>query len=160
MSEESSEESEHGKIKVEEELVKRERDWERCNFYCAKENRKKSSVTNFRRRSTRNLRVDEELSDLLNSPNIKNKYKILSPKMKKFLVALTSKYTIIEVSKMYGVSVNNICRWKKSCERKVGAGRKISDEEMEKKLLEWILATNYATRKQIQKKAKEFASST
>jgi hypothetical protein len=29
--------------------------------------------------------------------------------------------------KKHKVSVNNICRWRKRCERKLGAGRKISD---------------------------------
>ena len=42
---------------------------------------------------------------------------------------LTSKagYPIDYNSPKFNVSVNNICRWKKGCSRKVGAGRKISN---------------------------------
>jgi len=35
--------------------------------------------------------------------------------------------SVSEVSKKYGISINNICRWKKTCDRKRGAGRKITN---------------------------------
>lgn len=46
--------------------------------------------------------------------------------------------TISSVSKMYGISINNLCRWKKTCERKVGAGRKVNDKKLEEKLIDFI----------------------
>lgn len=39
---------------------------------------------------------------------------------------------------MYGISINNLCRWKKTCERKVGAGRKVHDKELEEKLIDFV----------------------
>lgn len=56
------------------------------------------------------------------------------------------------------MSVNNICRWRKRCDRRSGAGRKVNDQEMEIALLQWIRknSTNL-TRKIIQKKAKELS---
>lgn len=55
------------------------------------------------------------------------KYKILDKKVKRFLVKQTELMSIATVSKIFGVSINNITRWKKSCERKVGAGRKVTN---------------------------------
>jgi len=46
--------------------------------------------------------------------------------------------SITQVAKIYGVSINNLCRWKKTCERRAGAGRKVTNMEMEKTLIEWI----------------------
>jgi len=46
--------------------------------------------------------------------------------------------SISAVSKMYGISINNLCRWKKTCERKVGAGRKVNDKELEEKLIGFV----------------------
>ena len=37
---------------------------------------------------------------------------------------------LAKVSKKYKVSVNNVCRWRKRCERKRGAGRKVCDPSM------------------------------
>jgi hypothetical protein len=39
---------------------------------------------------------------------------------------------------MYGVSINNLTRWKKNCERKAGAGRKVVNAELEGRLIAWI----------------------
>lgn len=36
--------------------------------------------------------------------------------------------SVTSVAKIYGVSVNNLCRWKKTCDRKVGAGRKVNNK--------------------------------
>jgi uncharacterized protein YjcR len=46
--------------------------------------------------------------------------------------------TMVEVAKKYNVSVNNICRWRKRCDRRSGAGRKVTDMDMESQLLEWL----------------------
>lgn len=46
--------------------------------------------------------------------------------------------SIATVSKIFGVSINNITRWKKSCERKVGAGRKVTNTHLENRLISWI----------------------
>jgi len=46
---------------------------------------------------------------------------------------------MVEVAKKYNVSVNNICRWRKRCDRRSGAGRKVTNMEMESRLLEWLL---------------------
>jgi hypothetical protein len=54
-------------------------------------------------------------------------YNILDKKVKQFLVKQTEFLPISKVAKMYDVSINNLCRWKKSCERKAGAGRKVTD---------------------------------
>lgn len=53
------------------------------------------------------------------------KYQILDKKVKHFLVKQTEFLPVSKVAKMYGVSTNNLFRWKTSCERKTGAGRKI-----------------------------------
>jgi hypothetical protein len=60
-----------------------------------------------------------------------------------------------EVSKKYGISINNICRWRKRCERKSGAGRKVHDPKMEYELLQWIenIGSEAITRQMIRKKA-------
>lgn len=65
-------------------------------------------------------------------------YNILDKKSKLFLVNQAKFMSVVTVSKMYSTSVNNICRWMKSCERKAGAGRKVTDTELEAKLKEWI----------------------
>ena len=53
------------------------------------------------------------------------------------------------------MSVNNICRWRKRCERKIGAGRKVSDPEMEKGLVEWINSqTETLTKRSVRDQAK------
>lgn len=58
-------------------------------------------------------------------------------------------------SKKFKVSVNNICRWRKRCERKLGAGRKISDPEMERKLVEWISdQARVITKREVRNQAK------
>lgn len=41
-------------------------------------------------------------------------------------------------AKRFNVSINNIHRWKVSCKRRPGAGRKINDPMMEKNLIEWM----------------------
>ena len=67
------------------------------------------------------------------------------------------------VAKMFGVSINNLCRWKRTTERKAGAGRKINNINMENKLLHWIemiMKNNQGhllTKKLIQYKAKEWS---
>lgn len=50
---------------------------------------------------------------------------------------------MVEVAKKYHVSVNNICRWRKRCDRRSGAGRKVTDMEMEYKLLQWLISQNH-----------------
>ena len=63
------------------------------------------------------------------------------------------------MAKKYNVSVNNICRWRKRCDRRSGAGRKVTDTEMEERLLEWIKKqTGIISRKTIQNKARELGS--
>lgn len=66
----------------------------------------------------------------------------------------TKENTVVEIAKKYGVSVNNICRWRKRCDRRTGAGRKVTDIRMEKLLLKWIRENKGASRKLIQEKAK------
>ena len=68
----------------------------------------------------------------------RGRYKILTEDDKKKIVEETRNSTVIETSRKYGVSVNNICRWRKRCDRRTGAGRKITDVEMEQNLLEWL----------------------
>lgn len=55
------------------------------------------------------------------------------------------------------MSLNNLCRWKKSCSRRSGAGRKVTDSNMEEKLLEWIRSARdkgeYLSKAAIQKQA-------
>lgn len=79
------------------------------------------------------------------------------------MVKQTQFEPISAVAKQYGVSINNLCRWKKSCERRSGAGRKVTNMEMETKIIQWILqkqkerTSEGLTRKEIQLKAKEFS---
>jgi len=47
------------------------------------------------------------------------------------LVYLSTLTTTCEVARRFNISVNNICRWKKGCKRKVGAGRKIVNQDLE-----------------------------
>ena len=74
--------------------------------------------------------------------------------------------TLREVARIYGVSTNNLIRWKKGIERRAGAGRKIVDYEMEEKLIKWLrgeLTKNRGkklTRKLIQKNAKKWSDNT
>lgn len=65
----------------------------------------------------------------------RGKYNILSEELKKQIVDESKIMTMVEVAKKYNVSVNNICRWRKRCDRRSGAGRKVTDMEMECKLL-------------------------
>lgn len=55
--------------------------------------------------------------------------------MKVKLVEEAKMTSVSEVSKKYGISINNICRWKKTCDRKRGAGRKITNVRMEEELI-------------------------
>lgn len=73
-----------------------------------------------------------------------------------------SRTTIAYVSKKYGIATNNLCRWKKTCERRRGAGRKITDAKLEERLIKWIKEEQNKknltlTRKQIQENAKLWA---
>ncbi len=47
-----------------------------------------------------------------------------------------------DVANLYEISIANLTRWKKWIERREGAGRKISDPELEKNLIEWIQQEN------------------
>lgn len=72
------------------------------------------------------------------------------------------KTSIAYVAKKYGIAANNLCRWKKSCERRRGAGRKITDAKLEERLIEWIKEeqaekNGALTRKQIQATARLWA---
>jgi transposase-like protein len=68
--------------------------------------------------------------------------------------------TMVEVAKKYGVSVNNICRWRKRCDRRSGAGRKVTDMEMENNLLLWLTKQNAPIpRKEVQLMAKKMSRS-
>ena len=53
---------------------------------------------------------------------------------KEFVVYLASKDTTCNIGKRFNISVNNICRWKKTCERKIGAGRKIINQLLEERV--------------------------
>lgn len=90
----------------------------------------------------------------------RGKYKILDEAMKKQIVEETLHSTIVDVARKYDVSVNNICRWRKRCDRRSGAGRKVSDTEMEGELLRWIHSqSGVISRKTVQKKAIELGKS-
>jgi len=66
--------------------------------------------------------------------------------------------TTCEVSRRFNISVNNICRWKKGCARKVGAGRKITNQNLEEKVIQYVKNLvrkgELLTRKKVQLKAK------
>ena len=64
-----------------------------------------------------------------------SKYIILDKNMKVKLVEEAKMTSVSEVSKKYGIFINNICRWKKTCDRKRGAGRKITNVRMEEELI-------------------------
>lgn len=71
---------------------------------------------------------DEGSSENYSEKKRNLKYNILSKASKLFLVNQIQYIGVTSVAKMYGVSVNNLCRWKKTCDRKVGAGRKVNDQ--------------------------------
>jgi transposase-like protein len=85
---------------------------------------------------------------------------MLSTEEKQMIVRECHYLTTHQVSKKYGISVNNICRWRKRCERKTGAGRKVHDPRMEIDLLKWISQVGKKsplTRQLIRKKAIELS---
>jgi transposase-like protein len=92
-----------------------------------------------------------------------NHYRILSKETKQFMVEEVERTNLSYVSRKYGISPNNLYRWKKHCERKAGAGRKVSDRGMEERLIEWIRGElgkkrGNLTRKEIQNQAITFSS--
>ncbi len=91
------------------------------------------------------------------------RYKILSQSEKEYIVHLATKITTCEVARKFNISVNNICRWKKGCARKVGAGRKITNQALEEKIIVYVKGEvkkgSALTRKQVQLKAKELSES-
>lgn len=96
----------------------------------------------------------------MSSSTRSRKYKMLSTEEKQKIVRECHYYSINEVSRMYGISINNICRWRKRCERKSGAGRKVHNPSMESAILRWIGslgASTVITRQLIRKKAIELA---
>jgi len=62
----------------------------------------------------------------------------LNTELKSFIVQQTQIQSMSKVAKMFGVSINNICRWKRTTERRTGAGRKVTNATLEKKLLLWL----------------------
>ena len=70
--------------------------------------------------------------------NSRKGYKILDEGTKEFLVKQIEYLPLNRVSKIYGVSVNNLNRWKKSIKRKEGAGRKVVNRQLESQLIDWI----------------------
>ena len=87
-------------------------------------------------------------------------YNIKSYEEKMKIVKVANVKGINFAAQKYKVSVNNIHRWKVSCNRRPGAGRKISDPEMESRLIEWIThhIEKYSAipqRRDIREKAKE-----
>ena len=89
----------------------------------------------------------ESFSDYVDESNSRKsrknlRYNILDVKVKRFLVNQIKYMRISQVANMYGVSINNLERWQKAIDRKEGAGRKVTDNEMEKKLIEWIKQMN------------------
>lgn len=67
---------------------------------------------------------------LKNHGTERGRYNILSEELKRQIVEETKENTVVEIAKKYGVSVNNICRWRKRCDRRTGAGRKVTDIRM------------------------------
>ena len=89
----------------------------------------------------------ESFSDYVDESNSRKsrknlRYNILDVKVKRFLVNQIKYMRISQVANMYGVSINNLERWQKAIDRKEGAGRKVTDNKMEKKLIEWIKQMN------------------
>lgn len=74
---------------------------------------------------------------------------------------MATESTTTEVAKRFNISVNNICRWKKGCERKAGAGRRITNQQLEQKVIDFVKnqvnAGKMLTKKQVQMKAKEYS---
>lgn len=62
------------------------------------------------------------------------------------------------MARKFQISVNNICRWKKGCVRKVGAGRKITNQQLEERMIDYVKGLvksgESLTRKKVQLKAK------
>lgn len=91
-------------------------------------------------------------------------YKILDDRTKEFLIKQTDYLPFNRVSKIYGVSINNLKRWKMGIKRKEGAGRKIVSVQLESQLIDWIsreIEKNGGvrlTRRLIQKKAKDWST--
>lgn len=91
-------------------------------------------------------------------------YYIIGQDMKDIIVKLAETYDMFFLSRVFGVSKKSIGRWKKTGTiRKKGAGRKIVDPEMEKKLLKWYNENKgknelKLTSKVIREKAREFST--
>jgi len=67
-----------------------------------------------------------------------HKYKILTEAEKSYIVYLSTLTTTCEVARRFGISVNNICRWKKGTKRKQGAGRKIVNKDLEQNVIDYV----------------------
>jgi hypothetical protein len=69
----------------------------------------------------------------------RGKYITYNEEEKKNFIEMVNQTSIKEVSNIHGIQIKLLYRWiKYGCQRKKGCGRKIIDEEMEKKLVEWI----------------------
>lgn len=110
------------------------------------------------KKTTAEKKQAKKAKDVVERGFERGRYKILSEEEKKNIVQESQKSTIVDVAKKYGVSVNNICRWRKRCNRRSGAGRKVTDTEMEGQLLDWIESqSGVICRREVQEKAKELA---
>lgn len=79
---------------------------------------------------------------------------MLSSSQKAEIVEESYRTSLALAAKKHQVSVNNICRWRKRCERKSGAGRKVHDPSMEDRLVSWIRQYPNLTRQAIRVQAK------
>jgi hypothetical protein len=88
------------------------------------------------------------------------RYQILDLETKQFLVEQIQATSISAVAKRYGISINNLCRWKKSCERRRGAGRKVKNMALEGRLIDWISQQSIGslTKRMIQEQAKRWSN--
>lgn len=81
-------------------------------------------------------------------------YYILDQEMKDLIVRMTDQYDVRFLCKIFKTSPKSVIRWKKSgTDRKKGAGRKLIDPSMEKKLLRWFRSN---MRRHVKISAKEF----
>jgi hypothetical protein len=152
-------EEEHARVSDYDDMVEKARELLECALM--EDEPKEEMVKGLLKVEERSIH-DSEYGDLSDHTFAFNHYRILSREAKQFLINEVERTNLSYVSRKYGISPNNLYRWKKHCDRKVGAGRKVADQQMENMLVEWIVdelakGRKNLTRKQIQMRAIGFS---
>lgn len=102
------------------------------------EDDKKSIMTNYSSESKGQKMKQVIFQTLTSEPHSKKKYQIVTSNIKEQCLEDLKNMRMTEVAKKYNVSKRSLTRWKANgIERKKGSGRKLKDQSLAKKILEW-----------------------